>query len=351
MLVRCPKCQTTYKVSDDLLMGNSPAFRCSRCKHTFELDAHTTPDVAPHREIPAENAPTETRKDRELRLPFEQKVAAALPDPDKIAAGEPPAAHLDNSLARTEPEEQWSLADSDPKPKDEHQFELPESVRTVESRKVVDVPLDFRVDDAFFPNVESNDAADDANNILTISSYRDQNASVLSFVTLFVLLIVGFTFMSVISYAKPHASEAVIKQIPLVGGWILRNDHLKKGILIQSLRSGYQMIQGNREVFLISGVALNQNPEVVREIQLSAVAYNADGKELERQTIWVGNTISPKIIRGMTTEDIPHLQNLKPLKSFEIPPGDSIPFTVVFLKSAKTAREFSCEVLMAEGVI
>jgi hypothetical protein len=61
--------------------------------------------------------------------------------------------------------------------------------------------------------------------------------------------------------------------------------------------------------------------------------------------------MSPKIIRGMTLEDIPHLQNLKPLKSFEIPPGDSIPFTIVFLKSAKTAREFSCAVLMADGPI
>jgi hypothetical protein len=67
--------------------------------------------------------------------------------------------------------------------------------------------------------------------------------------------------------------------------------------------------------------------------------------------IWVGNTISPKIIRGMTIEDIPHLQDLKPLKSFEIPPGDSIPFTIVFLKSAKTAKEFSCEVITAEGEI
>jgi len=89
----------------------------------------------------------------------------------------------------------------------------------------------------------------------------------------------------------------------------------------------------------------------VREIQLSAIAYNDEGKELERQTIWVGNTISPKIIRGMTTEDIPHLQDLKPLKSFEIPPGDSIPFTIVFLKSAKGAKEFSCEVAAAEGAI
>jgi predicted Zn finger-like uncharacterized protein len=349
MLVRCPKCQTTYKISDDLLKGSAPAFRCSRCKHTFELDSHSTVDTPTDRVIPAATAATETRTDQELSLPFEQKRDAVPPGPDKIAATENSVPDLDNSASRDEPEEECSL--TDPDHKDEHQFELPKSVRTVESRKAIEAPQEFPADDPFFPKAEGIDKVDDTNNILTISSYRDQRASVLPFVTLFVLLIIGFSFMSVLSYAKPQASEAVIKQIPLVGRSVLRNDHLKKGILIQSLRSGYQTIQGNREVFLISGVALNRNPEVVREIQLSAVAYNADGKELERQTIWVGNTISPKIIRGMTTEDIPHLQNLKPLKSFEIPPGDSIPFTIVFLKSAKSAREFSCEVLRAEGVI
>ena len=51
---------------------------------------------------------------------------------------------------------------------------------------------------------------------------------------------------------------------------------------------------------MITGVALNQNPVVMREIQVTGKVYNRDGKELEQQTIWVGNTISPKIIRGMT---------------------------------------------------
>ena len=83
------------------------------------------------------------------------------------------------------------------------------------------------------------------------------------------LLAIGFGLFSVISYANPQTSERIIGAVPLVGRSVLRNNHLKEGILVQSLRSSYQTIQGNREVFLISGVALNQNAEVVREIQLS----------------------------------------------------------------------------------
>ena len=53
----------------------------------------------------------------------------------------------------------------------------------------------------------------------------------------------------------------------------------------------------------------------------------------------------------MTAEDIPHLQDLKPLKSFELPPGDSVAFTMVFLKPPKQVKDFSLEVVLADGAI
>ena len=108
------------------------------------------------------------------------------------------------------------------------------------------------------------------------------------------------------------------------------------------------MIQGNREVFVVTGVALNQNPVVIREVRIAGQLYNQAGKEIEQQTIWIGNAISPKIVRGMTAQDISDLQRLKPLKTFEIPPGDSVPFTIVFLKPNREAKNFSCEIVSAE---
>lgn len=348
MLVRCPKCRTTYKVSDDLLKSTTAAFRCSRCKHTFESELHSLPDIATDQ---ASSEPTEAGRgeDEELKLPFESEAAA-----DSVATGkneEAESSRPDSGSGenRADPGDQWSI--SAPENESEDRFILPEGERRIGAGKMLDSMHEFPADDPLFPKAESGDETDDPKNILTIASYRDQNASILPLVTVLGLLVVAYTLFAVVSYANPQTSEGFFKRIPVVGKSVLRNNHLKEGILVQSLRSSYQTIQGNRDVFLISGVALNQNHEVVREIQLTGITYNGEGKELERQTIWVGNTISPKIIRGMTTEDIPHLQNLKPLKSFEIPPGDSIPFTIVFLKSAKNAREFSCDVQAAEGEI
>lgn len=337
MLVQCPKCRTLYKVSDDLLKGSVPSFRCSRCKHTFEPEAHSEPKAGAQA-APAVDAPGEgAERDPELRLPLEARHDRAAKE----------TASVRESVTRDDSDDRWAMRD--PAQDNENRFVMPEKDEAIEQGKPLDPALDFPAYDPFFAPVKEE--SDDPNNILAISSYREQRASVLPFITLFGLLVIGFTLISVISHARPQASENVIKNIPLLGPSIMKNSYLKDGILIQSLRSGYQTIHGNREVFLISGTAVNENPVVVREIQLTAIAYDDQGKELETQMIWVGNTISPKIIRGMTIEDIPHLQDLKPLKSFEVPPGDSVPFTVVFLKSAKNAKAFTCQVVAAKAAI
>ena len=348
MLVRCPKCRTTYKVSDEILKGSAPVLRCSRCKHTFELPAHSPAQVSQAGE-PDDELSQETAAHGELKLPFETgSTEHAAPEGNKIAPEDvqPPG---ESAAGDDEKPEAWSL--SDPGKDEDRPFILPADERPTDSGKAVDPLRDFPDDDPFFARTDNKDSSADSNHILALSSYIDQRASILPFLTLFGLLLIGFSVLAVISYAHPQISEKVIKEIPLVGTSVLRNERLKEGIVIQSLASSYQTIQGNREVFMVTGVVLNQNPTPVREIQLSGIAYNQAGKELERQTIWVGNTISPKIIRGMTAEDIPNLQNLKPLKSFEVPSGDSMPFTIVFLRSAKNAKQFSCEVLAAEGDI
>ena len=192
-------------------------------------------------------------------------------------------------------------------------------------------------------------ARETTDNVLSLDPYRDQPASTVPFLSLFGLLVMLFGFATAFHLAHPNVSEGIVRSIPLVGPSVLKNNHLKNGVALQSLHASHQTIQGNREVLVITGVAQNQNPVVIREVRVAGQLYNLEGKEIEQQIIWIGNAISPRIIRGMTVQDISDLQRLKPLKTFEIPPGDSIPFTIVFLKSTKEIKDFSCEVLTAEG--
>jgi predicted Zn finger-like uncharacterized protein len=345
MLVQCPSCRTTYKVSDDVVKGAAPAFRCSRCKHTFELEGAKSPSTAVNKPVTSEVETVPQPHGRELSFSFSTKPAPA-------DATTPIAESVNQPDANIPPApEQWSLNSQPAGELTDTPFTMSTAAEHADQHKIVDLPKNFGDDEHAFaaPELKAENAT--STNILAMSSYADQRASIRPYLSLFGLLLIGFSLLAAMTHAKPAAMEGLVKKIPWVGATLLKNNHLKDGVLLQSLRTGYQSIQGNREVLILTGVAFNQNPVVIREVKVTGKVFNNDGKELERQTIWIGNTISPKIIRGMTAEDIPHLQDLKPLKSFELPPGDSIPFTVVFLKPAKQVKDFSLEVVLADGEV
>jgi predicted Zn finger-like uncharacterized protein len=349
MLVQCPNCKTTYKVSDEVLKGSAPAFRCSRCRHTFELEAETATESAIEQTEETDKQPENPAVDQELSFSFPPKEAAeASSDSGQAPSESSTTAPLNTSGDVSANEQSWSM-DSESNHSDEPPFTLPDEPQGAQPANL-DVSADPGATAATL-NVRPEASQPEGDNILPLSSYMDQQASIGPYLTLFVLLVIGFALIAVISHAHPSSSEEVLRNIPLFGASVLRNSHLKEGILIQSLRGGYQSVQGNREVFVVTGVVVNQNPVVVREIQVTGKVYDQVGKEVEQQTIWIGNSISTKILRGMTTEDIPHLQSLKPLKSFEMPPGDSVPFAMVFLKAAKRAKDFSCGVALAGGEV
>jgi predicted Zn finger-like uncharacterized protein len=342
MLIRCPRCTTTYKVSDDVLRGAAPVFRCSRCKHTFEIDANEPAEAGMKSSEPA--MPNDYKvKEEELIFTFPSEASeSAEAKPESRKDLPEPSAEPDSSRARRDQNtEAWSRGSDEPK--DEV------TPRTAETQKPSDLPITPHA--ALQPQQAPPGPQDTTDKVLALDPYRDQPASVVPYLTLFVLLVIFFGLLTAFQHVHPATSEKVVRKIPLLGTSVLKNNHLKSGVDLQSLRAGYQTVQGNREVFVITGVALNLNPVVIRDVRVAGHVYNQEGSELEQQTIWIGNAISPKIVRGMTIQDIADLQRLKPLKTFDIPPGDSVPFTIVFLKAPKAVKDFGCEVLSAEAEI
>jgi len=342
MIVQCPKCKTTFKVSDDLLKDSVPVFRCSRCKHTFDLglqEEAQEPPVVP---------PPESNEAKELSFTFPPKEQAEAittevqPTPVPTQDFAPLGVERENfDLTATGGNEQKSAEPPMP-------FEIIEDPVPEKKPPEVFDPLSQPAPVA--PGTESTRTfSDGGENILRIGSYQDQPVSTKPYLTLFGFLVAIFALVAAFNQAHPQATEGWVRQIPLIGTSVLKNNRLKDGVLIQSLRASYQSIQGNREVFVITGTALNQNPVTIRAVQISGQVFNDQNGEIEKQMVWVGNALSPNIVRGLSTQEVANLQKLPPLKTFEIPPGDSAPFTIVFLKTPKGAKDFVCKVVAAEG--
>ncbi|MDH3443010.1 MAG: zinc-ribbon domain-containing protein [Deltaproteobacteria bacterium] len=333
MLVQCPKCKTTYKVSDEIVKGTSPSFRCSRCKHTFEIKA--LPENAANVSDAIAN---QTGKNRELTFSF----APAAPESPQVES--PPLAKPTQGsdsgadvISHNDNKQPGSNRGSGTDP-DNTAMEINTKAKTPEA------PPSENLSDPLSPPVRETD-----DKVLAIEPYRDQPASVTPFLTLFGLLVIFFAFVLAYQKTHPTVSEAWVRSIPILGPSVVRNDHLNNGVLLKSVETRYQNLQGTREVVVLTGVAVNQNPVMIRNVQLQGSLYDHEGKEIERQAMWIGNAVSSQIIRGMTAQDIADLQRLKPLKTFEIPPGDSVPFAIVFLRAGKQVKDARCEVLSADG--
>jgi predicted Zn finger-like uncharacterized protein len=344
MLVKCPSCTTTFTVADELLTGATPAFRCSRCKHTFELDLQAPADPA---SVPREVTSTVEADDRRGEFAFvfgaqeEEEQSANHEQEERRSGSQADFARPIDSLIEQETQ-RWSLPSG---AKGEEPF-------TISADRIshgIEAKPDGHANGKRAENTfEEISPPAQTNNISVLEPYRDQRASTLPYLSLFALLILFFSLATAFQYAYPDVFDTWIKKVPLIGAAIAKNHRLKDGVALQSVRGSYQVIQGNREIFVVTGIAMNQNPVVIREVRIGGETYSSEEKSVEQQHMWIGNAISPKIIRGMTAQDIADLQRLKPLKTFEIPPGDSAPFTIVFLKPAKAVKNFSCTVLAAE---
>ena len=387
MLVQCPKCQTTYRVSDGLVTTPNPTFRCSRCKHIFVLGLRAEaspvsepvkPSSAPPRrdkepelnfslaapekketgeeksaEVPAspqqdEDKPAEASTDQTRAEPAQPATDESFSFPDERPTASPAPEDLPPSLEAEpspvqseEKEDDWSLT----RPQvEEESFTIPEESRS-EPAAGVGAPsptFDERWADAL-PLLEDRQADPSQD------PYRDRPLSIVPYVTLFGALVLIYALLTLMYQAQPKTIEAAINVVPWLGPSVLKNDHLRHGIALQALRPGFQTIQGNREVFVLAGVAVNRNSMSVREVRLEGQIFNAEGKEIDRQIISVGNAISSKIIRDLTAQEISILQKLNPQKRFEIPPEESAGFVIVFLKPSAEVKNFSCRVLSVEG--
>lgn len=303
MVVQCPSCETRYRVSDEVQTTANPTFRCSRCGHVFYLESEAGSDEGPAAEDEEREPSFSFAPQKAKEMPRKEPGPLEFPDDSLPLRQEPTSLHPDDSFtipeesAASEPQAEWEKAEP----------EQPSEAREL------DKPL-----------------------------------SALSFLGFFVALLVFYSFVAATHRTKPEILDGWIRYVPWFGPAVFKNNHLRHGIDIQRLRTSFERVLENREIFVISGVVANRNRAKVRDVRIEGHIFNAEGKEIERQTISVGNAVSPKILRDLTVKEISILQKLSPQEHFGIAPDEVAPFTIVFAKPRGEIQSFALKVLAAE---
>jgi hypothetical protein len=102
-----------------------------------------------------------------------------------------------------------------------------------------------------------------------------------------------------------------------------------------------------QKIFVIEGKVTNDYSKPCHSIQVKGVLLDERGNQSEAETVFCGNILSKQELRNSSEEEIrKKLQNPvgSSLSNFNIQPGKSIPFTLVFFSPPEKLSEFSIEI-------
>ncbi len=374
MIIRCPNCSTTYRVNGSVLDAPRPTFRCSRCKHVFTIhlrlriheEGSPATEAAPGRGQPPVAPAAGGERDTRGHVHDDDRSGADTADRDTAdtagrdaAEPDPDAAEPDPETARdtpappqppTHPESRPPAAASLPDTEaTENAFEEVEpadpdfdpatttgddNVSAGGARKP-----DFEIDDDFlFPTRPTPAPAP-----------VETRGSVVPLASLAVLSVIAFVLIALIYQVNPKPLDSMLGGIPWYGTAVFENRHFKSTLVLEGLASGVQPVQNRKEVFAVSGTLVNRGDRSIRKVRIEVQLFDAEGKQVGRQTAFVGNAISAKILQDMSLREISLLQSLEPVNSYGIPANGSANFTVALPKPKTAVKSFNCRVLSADG--
>ncbi len=164
---------------------------------------------------------------------------------------------------------------------------------------------------------------------------------------LVVALIVSLALL--VGRCANRASLQKVKELGKGAFSLLPWNKLESGKIQISDLNGYYQDRAHKEapVFVIEGNVTNHYKSPCHSIQVKGILFDERGNPAAEEVVYCGNTLSTAQVRSSSRKKIERtLQNTygSTLSNFNIEPGKSVPFMLIFFDPPKKLSEFSLEV-------
>src|SRR5262249_53822464 len=216
MLVQCPACRTTYRVSEDEVATPNPTFRCSRCKNVVVRGGKGQSKPARQR---VESARAESP---ELSFTFDAPAPRAQEQPAAAEAA-PATAEILPTANNPTTEEKDIVEAKDVVPEipvnhkaerdwtlDERPAESDFAPRDTKPQARFEKPVEPALVFAREPQIKSENGAEAA-------AEGKRPLSIAPFFFLSGLLLLVFASVTLLYKTRPEPIEGVLKGVPLIG--------------------------------------------------------------------------------------------------------------------------------------
>jgi predicted Zn finger-like uncharacterized protein len=154
----------------------------------------------------------------------------------------------------------------------------------------------------------------------------------------------AYGILSIYLHTHPERARDLFAMIPLVGDRMAETRLHPGHIQLVEVRGDYKRVHGDRLVFVISGMAINNAPMPVAGIQVQGRIV---GGEEQRQVVYAG--AAPQDVSDLGTREIDLLLTLKPPGDWVLRPGEQDRFLVAFVDPPVPLSEFVAEVVAVRG--
>ncbi len=337
MIVQCPYCATRYELDAARIAGPNPMLKCSRCRHIFPAPSDTKRAPAPAA------APTRARAhppaEENLQLPFDEPHWKEPPDAPPPTDLTVPEADDRFTLGTEEPPDELVMPEMQPEPD-----VTPSTARAgiADEDEQEAMAIDLQRDGEELEPAER-----------PVRSRRERTpreAEPTHIVPVFVfltLVVAGYGVLTSALFTNPALSDKLVGRLPLIG--TLGDERLLvRKVALSDVAGSYQRIKDGKEVFVITGKALNTAAVALQGVQIAGKLYDNAGGPLDQKVISCGNVISTKVLKDLTPQEVSILQKLSPPKKFVIESGESSTFVIVFMDPPRQAVEFTTQVVAAQ---
>jgi len=364
VIVQCPYCASRYRVEATRLAAPDAKLRCSRCQHVFpapatdKRSAGTSPRAEKSAATRPERPPPATAES--LTLPFEQASWKDEGDGENEARVEPvltvPDTDEEYTLGTDGETESLTIDDEDEVPRLEEPPPVvpaplppaaPIAAVAVDPAPLTEPPPAPVVVSEAEPFVIDTGRqvrpGRKAREPVMADSDRGKMVAILWFVGAVTL---GYAVLTAALFANPGLADQWFGNVPWIGS--LRDDRaLTRKITLSDVVGTYQRIKDGKDVFVISGKAMNTAPVPLQGVQIVGRLFDDEGRGMAEKVIHCGNVISTRVLKDLTPRELSVLQKLNPPSRFTIEPGASSTFVIVFMDPPKAAVSFSAQVVAA----
>lgn len=329
MIVECEECESKFNLDETLLSPGGSKVRCSTCKHVF---------TAYPPEAVQEEAPEDDFFDEDLEETLALESRPAFDAEDEVSEEEFGKA-FEEAMEDSETVQTMS-PDHIPEEEDEEPVDLEEAME-----RAAQIEEEVTREGAERQHAEAPTVAIDRKEIAPTKKkkIKPPRSKVLPIVLILILLVlgggVGLVFFApeylpgFLSFLKPvqkqEATDVGVRRLSFKG---------VNGSFVQSEKLG--------QLFVVKGMVTNNYPKSRRFILIKGAILDSNGKVIKRNVVYAGNPFTEMELTGFTLEEIKRRSKTRlGLKrmNFNIKPGESIPFMIVFERLPENLSEFTVE--------